>query len=179
MERGTASEVRWFEGSPTYVLHFLNAYEEGDEIVMDGYHMARLGIQMRPSSPASPPPCHPNAPPPRYPSSSRRVAPRRCTAAPPLCCRAAAPLRCLATPCPASPRLTSPPPGPPRCNCDVIHEVFFDHYEVAKEPLLFHFSEIGRTINVPPRGRSLIYIRIGLELVRLYIYIYMLKSTII
>ena len=23
--------------SPTYVLHFLNAYEEGDEIVMDGY----------------------------------------------------------------------------------------------------------------------------------------------
>lgn len=30
-------EVRWFEAAPTYVLHWLNAYEEGDEIVLDGY----------------------------------------------------------------------------------------------------------------------------------------------
>ena len=30
--------VRWFEASPTYVLHWLNAWEEGDEIVMHGYH---------------------------------------------------------------------------------------------------------------------------------------------
>ena len=29
--------VRWFEAKPTYVLHFLNAYEEGDEVVVDGY----------------------------------------------------------------------------------------------------------------------------------------------
>ncbi|PXA79490.1 apocarotenoid-15,15'-oxygenase [Caulobacter sp. D4A] len=30
-------EPRWFEAAPTYVLHFLNAYEEGDEVVVDGY----------------------------------------------------------------------------------------------------------------------------------------------
>ena len=29
--------VRWFEAAPTYVLHFLNAFEEGDEVVVDGY----------------------------------------------------------------------------------------------------------------------------------------------
>lgn len=34
---GRSEEVRWFEAEPTYVLHFLNAYELGDEIVMDGY----------------------------------------------------------------------------------------------------------------------------------------------
>lgn len=34
---GRADEVRWFEAEPTYVLHFMNAYERGDEIVMDGY----------------------------------------------------------------------------------------------------------------------------------------------
>ncbi|MBA3812016.1 MAG: carotenoid oxygenase family protein [Caulobacteraceae bacterium] len=30
-------DVRWFEGAPTYVLHWLNAYETGDEVVLDGY----------------------------------------------------------------------------------------------------------------------------------------------
>lgn len=30
-------EVRWFEAAPCYVLHFLNAYEDGDELVLDGY----------------------------------------------------------------------------------------------------------------------------------------------
>jgi carotenoid cleavage dioxygenase-like enzyme len=34
---GSASDVRWFEAAPTYVLHWMNAYEEGDEIVLDGY----------------------------------------------------------------------------------------------------------------------------------------------
>jgi carotenoid cleavage dioxygenase len=33
---GSASEVRWFEASPTYLLHVANAWEEGDEIVMVG-----------------------------------------------------------------------------------------------------------------------------------------------
>ncbi len=28
---------RWFEAAPTYVLHFINAYEDGDIIVVDGY----------------------------------------------------------------------------------------------------------------------------------------------
>jgi carotenoid cleavage dioxygenase len=30
-------EVRWFEAAPTYVLHFINAYEDGNTIVLDGY----------------------------------------------------------------------------------------------------------------------------------------------
>ncbi len=34
---GDTSEVRWFEAKPTYILHFLNAYEQGDEVIMDGY----------------------------------------------------------------------------------------------------------------------------------------------
>jgi carotenoid cleavage dioxygenase-like enzyme len=34
---GRGGEIRWFEAAPTYVLHWLNAYEEGDEIVLDGY----------------------------------------------------------------------------------------------------------------------------------------------
>ncbi|MGX7826809.1 carotenoid oxygenase family protein [Actinokineospora sp. 24-640] len=33
--RGT--EVRWFEAESTYVLHWANAYEDGDEIVLDGF----------------------------------------------------------------------------------------------------------------------------------------------
>lgn len=30
-------EIRWFEAKPTFVLHWTNAYEDGDEIVLDGY----------------------------------------------------------------------------------------------------------------------------------------------
>jgi len=35
--RGGSDEVRWFEAASTYVLHFTNAYEDGDEIVLDGF----------------------------------------------------------------------------------------------------------------------------------------------
>ncbi len=35
--RGQSTDIRWFEAAPTFVLHWLNAYEEGDEIVLDGY----------------------------------------------------------------------------------------------------------------------------------------------
>ncbi|MEM1380470.1 MAG: carotenoid oxygenase family protein [Pseudomonadota bacterium] len=35
--RGSPQEIRWFEAAPTYVLHWTNAWEEGDEIVVDGY----------------------------------------------------------------------------------------------------------------------------------------------
>ena len=35
--RGSGAEVRWFEAETTYVLHFTNAYEDGDEIVLDGF----------------------------------------------------------------------------------------------------------------------------------------------
>ena len=34
---GQPEDIRWFEAEPTYVLHWLNAYEDGDEVVMDGY----------------------------------------------------------------------------------------------------------------------------------------------
>jgi carotenoid cleavage dioxygenase len=34
---GEPDTIRWFEAAPTYVLHWLNAYEEGDEVVLDGY----------------------------------------------------------------------------------------------------------------------------------------------
>jgi carotenoid cleavage dioxygenase-like enzyme len=30
-------DIRWFEAAPTFVLHWTNAYEDGDEIVLDGY----------------------------------------------------------------------------------------------------------------------------------------------
>ena len=33
---GQASEIRWFEASPCYMLHVVNAWEEGDEVVMVG-----------------------------------------------------------------------------------------------------------------------------------------------
>ncbi|HET9876350.1 MAG TPA: carotenoid oxygenase family protein [Mycobacterium sp.] len=35
--RGEARDIRWFEADPTFVLHFVNAYEHGDEIVLDGF----------------------------------------------------------------------------------------------------------------------------------------------
>ena len=35
--RGTTEDIRWFEADPTFVLHFTNAYEDGDEIVLDGF----------------------------------------------------------------------------------------------------------------------------------------------
>lgn len=34
---GSPEDIRWFEADPTYVLHWLNAYEEGDEVILDGY----------------------------------------------------------------------------------------------------------------------------------------------
>ncbi|MEU8591975.1 carotenoid oxygenase family protein [Streptomyces sp. NPDC048664] len=35
--RGGTDRIRWFEAESTYVLHFTNAYEDGDEIVLDGF----------------------------------------------------------------------------------------------------------------------------------------------
>ena len=34
---GDAGDIRWFEAEPTYVLHWINAFEDGDEIVLDGF----------------------------------------------------------------------------------------------------------------------------------------------
>ncbi|MEM9620591.1 MAG: carotenoid oxygenase family protein [Pseudomonadota bacterium] len=36
--RGQPEDVRWFEADPTFVLHVINAYEEGDDVVMDGFY---------------------------------------------------------------------------------------------------------------------------------------------
>jgi carotenoid cleavage dioxygenase len=35
--RGSADDITWFEAAPTYVLHWINAYEDGDEVVLDGF----------------------------------------------------------------------------------------------------------------------------------------------
>lgn len=35
--RGQPEDVQWFEAEPTYVLHWANAFEDGDELVLDGY----------------------------------------------------------------------------------------------------------------------------------------------
>ncbi len=34
---GNAEDIRWFEGAPCYALHFVNAHEDGDELILDGY----------------------------------------------------------------------------------------------------------------------------------------------
>lgn len=34
---GEPKDIRWFKAKPTYVLHWLNAYEEGEELILDGY----------------------------------------------------------------------------------------------------------------------------------------------
>ena len=35
--RDGAGPIRWFEADPTYVLHFVNAFEDGEEVVLDGF----------------------------------------------------------------------------------------------------------------------------------------------
>jgi len=44
--------VRWFEAAPTYVLHWVNAYEDGDEIVLDGYFQENPMPQPQRDAPA-------------------------------------------------------------------------------------------------------------------------------
>jgi carotenoid cleavage dioxygenase-like enzyme len=46
--RGGTDDVRWFEFEPGYVLHMVNAWEEGDWIVMDGCFQPDPTIQRRP-----------------------------------------------------------------------------------------------------------------------------------
>ncbi|QXC63486.1 carotenoid oxygenase family protein [Aquihabitans sp. G128] len=36
--RGGPEDVQWFEADPTYVLHWTNAYEDGDDVVLEGFH---------------------------------------------------------------------------------------------------------------------------------------------
>jgi carotenoid cleavage dioxygenase len=46
--RGGSHEIRWFEAEPTFVLHWINAYEEGDEVVLDGFFQANPSPAIRP-----------------------------------------------------------------------------------------------------------------------------------
>ena len=48
--RGGAGDIRWFEADPTFVLHFTNAYEDGDEIVLDGFFEGEPSPQQRSTS---------------------------------------------------------------------------------------------------------------------------------
>jgi len=34
---GASGDIRWFDCRPTFVLHWINAWEDGDEVVLDGY----------------------------------------------------------------------------------------------------------------------------------------------
>jgi len=46
---GRADEVRWFEAEPCYVLHVVNCWEEGDEIVMLGCRQPNPGGRRDPA----------------------------------------------------------------------------------------------------------------------------------
>jgi carotenoid cleavage dioxygenase len=35
--RGQTQDIRWFEFEPTYVLHWTNAWQDGDELVVEGF----------------------------------------------------------------------------------------------------------------------------------------------
>jgi carotenoid cleavage dioxygenase len=50
--RRGGGEVRWFEAAPTYVLHWTNAYEDGDEVVLDGYFQEQPMPQPHADAPA-------------------------------------------------------------------------------------------------------------------------------
>jgi len=47
---GTTSDIKWFEADPTYVLHWINAYEDGDEIVLDGFFQGAPEPPKRPGA---------------------------------------------------------------------------------------------------------------------------------
>lgn len=42
--RGQGSEVRWFEAPACFMYHTLNAYEEGDEVVLEGCRMEQVNL---------------------------------------------------------------------------------------------------------------------------------------
>lgn len=51
---GDSSEIRWFEGPPCYVFHTLNAYEEGDEVVLIACRMSHTMVLMDEMKPHDP-----------------------------------------------------------------------------------------------------------------------------
>ena len=53
--RGTDHDIRWFDASPTYVLHWINAFEDGDEVVVDGFFERNPEATIGPGKPATMP----------------------------------------------------------------------------------------------------------------------------
>jgi carotenoid cleavage dioxygenase len=51
----TGDQVRWFEAPPCYVFHTLNAFEDGDDVVLDACRMAEIDIGSLDSSVAPTP----------------------------------------------------------------------------------------------------------------------------
>lgn len=49
---GQPEDIRWFEADPTYTLHWLNAWEEGDEVILDGYFQEEPMPKSYPNAPA-------------------------------------------------------------------------------------------------------------------------------
>ncbi len=49
---GQPEVIRWFEATPTYTLHWLNAYEDGHEIILDGYFQEEPMPKSFPDAPA-------------------------------------------------------------------------------------------------------------------------------
>ncbi len=45
---GSAEDIQWFEAKPCYIYHVINAYEEGDNLIMDGCRMPDPYIQRKP-----------------------------------------------------------------------------------------------------------------------------------
>ena len=45
---GRTDDIRWFDADPTFVLHWINAYEDGDEIVLDGFFQKNPSPRNRP-----------------------------------------------------------------------------------------------------------------------------------
>jgi len=41
---GDQSQIRWFESPPCYVFHTLNAFEEGDEVILDACRLDRVDL---------------------------------------------------------------------------------------------------------------------------------------
>jgi carotenoid cleavage dioxygenase len=48
---GKSADVRWFDIEPCYVFHTLNAYEDGDEVVLDGCRLVGYMVEGMTKSP--------------------------------------------------------------------------------------------------------------------------------
>jgi carotenoid cleavage dioxygenase-like enzyme len=46
--RGASDDIRWFEAAPTYVLHWINAFEDGNEVVLDGFFQSTPSPRVQP-----------------------------------------------------------------------------------------------------------------------------------